>query len=130
MKGLPIPGFNFKVAFHPPLDDNALGFMEVSGIELGLVPEGSAETKLITLKRGLLPFNEFSQWYTDVLENNKTNFRDLDIVLLNREGKPKAAWKAHKTLPEKWFLDPLSSMESNFAFETLQLSYEKIKRIK
>lgn len=132
----PNPSFIFEVSFSPDFKDKKLGFLEVSGLEIGkdgaVVEQHSPKEQLrvITLKRALKSADSFTQWYTDTIEHHKIRKRRLTIKLLNRDRKIVASWDVHGALPVSWHLNTLNAMKNDIAVETVTFTYTSISREK
>lgn len=147
----PPPAFYFTVKITGPASGPAIpdsSFQEVSGIstkiEFETVREGGEngfEHKLpsktthgnLVLKRGLVARNSgLYQWCAPVLEEGIfQNIKpvSMDVVLNAVDGQPLCTWNLTNVVPVKWEIGGFGSTKNEVAVETIELSYNTVKRI-
>lgn len=142
-EGYPPVAFYFQVK----IANEEYAFKEVSGLstdlEVETVYEGGVndfDHKLpkqvkhgnLTLKRGLLPLeSNLITWVKKVLEGDFSQPikpQDIQISLLNSDGKPIYTWTCQRAYPVKWNVDALDSEKNNLMIESLELAYTTLKR--
>lgn len=129
-------------------------FSEVSGIGWDLstvqqdtgtngkmpVPAGFSHPRLV-LKRPLAPLDEeFASWVSNCMkmmflsgaDSGVRNRKVCDVVvkLLDKGGQPLAAWSCNHAFPLKYTLGGLNAEHSGLAFETVELEYNRLERLK
>ena len=127
----PLPAYNFRVT----IDDTAMNFTEVSGIELEHQKltyrhgmsfwEGEHIRTFhynkyvpVTLKRGTFKGSNFLyEW----LNQEKKTARSMDVSLCDEQGQPVVTWRIAKALPVK-LESPVFDVDSNnVSIESLEL---------
>jgi phage tail-like protein len=113
-------------------------FTEMSGLQVetvvmeyeeggnnGFVHRLPGRTKVgnLTLKRGIVATNEFFNWYSEIL-NGKPDFRHVDVLVFDAQGKELAKWSFANAYPVKWVGPQLAADGKNAAIETLELAHE------
>lgn len=139
----PPVGFYFSVKFSGISNKDDNKFQEVSGMTATLeteskkiggfrnpiqLPKKTTYTNLV-LKRGFLKNSEVSQWVKEAMENLQITLRDIEVSLLDEEGKPIVSWSFVNAYPVKWQINAFQSTKSEIALETLELTYEYFRRI-
>jgi phage tail-like protein len=149
MGAYPPAAFFFKVQFRVKsgvLDDDT-SFMDVSGIgremETEDVVEGGENRHIyrlpkqvkyqkLILKRGVASKNSMLiTWCKAVLEGGFANqivTRQIQVSLLNAEGKAIRSWDFDNAYPVKWSVDGFSSTKNDVAIETIELNYSGFTR--
>jgi len=131
----PIPAYAFNVLFKPALGKEKFGFVEVHGLDIITKKDSQPEQNelghlpFFELNRGLMPADAFTSWYIDVLEFGKARRHTITVELLDHQEKKVASWEIVNALPVRWYLNSLNAMENRLANETVQFSYEKIRRL-
>ena len=93
----------------------------------------------LTLKRALdTSGDEFYNWIQNCLKMifmsgstgaAKKKACDVVIKLLNKEGRPVAAWSCNYAYPIKYSVSGLDAGRSGLAMETIELVYNRIERV-
>jgi len=124
-----------------------LSFKEVSGLtaemELENVQEGGVnnyEHKLpkhvkhsnLVLKRALQPVkNQDVQWIKHILQGDLTQAiipRNIQIQLMDPNGKPMYTWLCTKAYPVKWEVESLDSEKNSVLIENIEFAYATLIR--
>lgn len=95
----------------------------------------------LVLKRPITPLDEdFSKWVDDCIRKlsalkksgGKVRIKTCSVVvkLLDSKGAPRAAWSCTCAYPSAYSLSDLNAESSNFAIESITLSYSSIERKK
>ena len=132
----PMPSFHFQVE----CGGEAIPFSEVSGLDIeiqvieyrnGSSPEysplkmtGIPKYSNITLKRGIIPHDNFFFTWINNTALNKPDRKDLTISLLNEEHSPVMVWKVKRAFPVKLQGPVLKATGNEIAIETLELAHE------
>ncbi len=134
----PSPGFYFEVK----LGNETYSFKEVSGIASEITTEEIAEGgenrfkykvpsgikyNNLELKRGLVPkgSNLFT-WINNTLQqgfSKPIKPKELEVSLLNEDGKKTLTWNFSGTWPVGWNSSSLNSMSNEVLIESISLSY-------
>jgi phage tail-like protein len=97
------------------------------------LPDRGTHGKL-TLKRGLLTASsDLAKWCKSTIESDFSSpvtTRDINVNLLNEQGKPLVVWTFSNAWPVKWSLASLDSKKNEVALETLEFSYTYSSRAK
>jgi phage tail-like protein len=97
------------------------------------LPDRATNGKL-TLKRGVMVgSSELAKWCKSTIESDFSSpitTRDINVSLLNEEGKPLLVWTFSNAWPVKWSLAGLDSKKNEVALETLEFSYTYCSREK
>jgi phage tail-like protein len=116
----------------------AAGFSECSGLEFSLDVEefregGNNGTVLrfptrikwtnLRLKHGLALSDDLWQWHYSVVLGQVAR-RDGVVTLLDEERNTVKAWSFTRGLPVKWSGPSLSAMQSQVAFEEIEIAHE------
>lgn len=137
--------FSFEVVIAGVGDDNA--FQEASGLdmeyELETVSEGgensfahklpkAAKHPNFVVKRGVArKSGGLVGWCKEVFEGGleqPVKPADIDVNLLDEEGEPAASWSLKRAWPVKWSIGGLDAAKNALAIETIEFSYNGIKR--
>lgn len=90
------------------------------------LPDRATHGKL-TLKRGVMTASsDLAKWCKDTIESDFSSpvvTRDINVSLLNENGKPLLVWTFSNAWPVKWSLAGLDSKKNEVALETLEFSY-------
>lgn|SRR5215472_6956420 len=141
--------FYFEVKFAGITTPGDSSFAEADGLEseLGLmeIKEGGenrfshrlpdrATHRNLTLKRGVMPAtSQLVAWCKSTLEsdfNPRVKTRNINVSLLDEEGKPLLVWTFYNAWPVKWSLAGLDAKKNEIALETLEFSYSYCSRDK
>ncbi len=144
---LPV-AFHFEVEFQGEPRIGIVAFKEASGfnveMELETVKEGGVnnfEHKLpkqikhgnLVLKRAVILIeNGLISWVKKILEGNlgeAITRRTIRVTLLNEEHEPIYNWICRNAYPVKWEVEPLDSEKNSILIESLEFTYETLKRI-
>ncbi|MEM7488917.1 MAG: phage tail protein [Pseudomonadota bacterium] len=145
---LPPVAFHFTVVIAGAGSDGPdAAFQEVGGleqvVETETVVEGGenrfvhrlpkpAASPNLTLKRGLAAADgPLATWCKATLENDfaeRIEPRDVVVSLLDAEGDPVATWSCTNAWPVKWAVAGFDAAKNALAMETVELSYNVIKR--
>lgn len=150
MGAYPPVAFYFKVQFRVKsgvLDDDT-SFTDVSGIGRELetedVVEGGENTfvyrlpkqvkyQKLVLKRGVATKKSMLiTWCKAVLEGGFANQivpRQIQVSLMNAEGKAIRSWDFDNAYPVKWSVDGFSSTKNDVAVEIIELNYSGFTRV-
>jgi len=138
--------FFFSVSFGSDTStDNS--FQEVSGISTEMsfeeVEEGGENRFTHRLPKRLKPSNLVLKrgiadstsplviWCKSILEGDlskKISVKSITIRLLNDQDSPLREWVVENAYPVKWSVDTFNSMKNEVALETIEFSYNTIKR--
>ena len=148
----PFRGYNFLVAL---VDSSSTlsfivsglqieahgGFSECSGLEMSLDVEeyregGNASAVLrfptrvkwsnLRLKRGVTFADDLWQWHYD-FSRGKGKRRDGIVVLQDERQSPAKTWSFTRGLPVKWAGPGFNAMQSQLAFEEIEIAHEGVK---
>ncbi len=147
---MPIPSFYFSVE----VDDDAVDFQEVSGLEARMEVEdvvegGNNRFKLrlpvrqtfgnITLAKGIIADdNAFYEWVTGVLMKDlelgdfgDKYIKSLKINLMSPTPDKEIvrSWMVQNAYPVKWSISNLNAMENKIAIESVELAFEYIETL-
>lgn len=141
----PPVGFHFQVVFGiqnlPPIETS---FQEVSGLdasfEMESVKEGGQNAFVhrlplhatygnLILKRGMLVNTALIKWFEAAILNFEFDPITVSVVLLNGNKAPLASWAFVNAIPVKWSVSSFNAMESSMVAETIELSYNYMRRI-
>lgn len=141
----PPVGFHFQVVFGiqnlPPIETS---FQEVSGLdasfEMESVKEGGQNRFVhrlptqatygnLILKRGMLVNTVLIKWFEAAILHYDFNPITVSVVLLNADKQPQASWAFTNAIPVKWSVSNFNAMESSMVAETIELSYNYMRRV-
>ena len=146
-----MPDYQLPVAFYFKVIIDKVGtplsFKEVSGLttemELENIQEGGAnnyEYKLpknlkhgnLVLKRALQPTkNQDVLWIKHIMEGDFIQPivpRNIQIQLMDSDGKPIYTWLCTKAYPVKWDVEPLDSEKNSILIESIEFAYQTLIR--
>ena len=138
----PPVSFYFEVKITGIQGESEASFTEADGLEseLGIMeikeggenrythrlPDRASHGKL-TLKRGVTPMaSTLAQWCKTTLESDfsaKVTTRNINVSLLDENGKPAIVWTFFNAWPVKWSLGGLDAQKNEIALETLEFAY-------
>lgn len=148
MSAVPPVAFRFAVRFDGQGADVDASFQEVSGIELDMrvesfqeggenrfrhaLPRGVKHPRL-SLKRGTVAADAWLvKWCKDTLEGvlaaPHPPTRDLEVSLLDAEGKALRQWSFTQAYPVKWEVEAFNSTRNEVAIEMIELAYVACQR--
>ncbi|MDL2265679.1 phage tail protein [Parabacteroides sp. OttesenSCG-928-G07] len=133
--------------FQVKVDGEEYAFKEVSGLTAEMdfeaireggsndfgykVPKQNKHGNLV-LKRAIIPLDSrFIFWVKNVFEGNPflpIVPKNIQINLLNGEGKSMATWSCSGAYPVKWSVDVLDTEKNNILIEALEFAYATLKR--
>ena len=131
-------GFYYKVEFSISKNKDDVRFQAVSGLSVEYDYEEYKEggenrfthklpvrTKYadLVLKRGMLVDSKVIEWCLAAFRDRDFKPADLDIILMNEQGKPLRTWNVTHAIPKKWLITDLNANESSIVIETLELTY-------
>ena len=138
----PPVGFYFRVAVSGFRGKHDASFQEVSGLtaerDVEEIEEGGenrfkhrlpkrAKFSNLVLKRGLVTKGSgLASWCRSALEsdlNKPIKPHDLDVQLLDADGKPLMKWSVVRAWPVKWSVSDFKSQENQLVIETLEFAY-------
>ena len=135
----PPASFHFRVEFNLGEQENDIRFQEVSGINAELdvfsfkaggenrftheFPERAKYPDLV-LKRGLLVDSTVVDWCRDAIEELDISPTNVLVHLLNEQHEPLQSYSFINAWPKKWELSSFNAERSEFAIETIYLSYQ------
>jgi len=132
-------GFYYKVEFSISKNKDDVRFQAVSGLSVEYDYEEYKEggenrfthklpvrTKYadLVLKRGMLVDSKVIEWCLAAFRDRDFKPADLDIILMNEQGKPLRTWNVTHAIPKKWLITDLNANESSIVIETLELTYQ------
>jgi phage tail-like protein len=136
----PLPSYNYRVTVLQDGASLAVGFSEVSGLQVEYTPvsyqhglsfvlgkkiiPGMLQDIRITLKRGVVKSNDFLQsWFSGVYTNPffANPKRDILIDLCDESGTPVVRWTVSGALPVKLEASNFAADGNDIAIETLEL---------
>jgi phage tail-like protein len=82
-----------------------------------------AQYQPLSLKRGLVPESDISEWVRDALENLLIIPRDVVISLLNEEQQPLMTWSVVGAIPKKWSVAEFNAEQNALVVETFDLAF-------
>jgi phage tail-like protein len=145
----PPVSFYFEVKIVGITSSGDSGFAEADGLEAELgvmeIKEGGenrfthrlpdrATSGKLTLKRGVMTASsELAKWCKATIESDFSaafTTRDINVSLLNENGKPLLVWTFSNAWPVKWSIAGLDSKKNEVALETLEFSYSYSARAK
>jgi phage tail-like protein len=145
----PPVSFYFEVKIVGITTSGDSSFAEADGLEAELdvkqIPEGGenrfihrlpdrAKHNNLILKRGVMTASsELAKWCKATIETDFSSpltTRDINVSLLNENGKPLLVWTFSNAWPVKWSLAGLDSKKNEVALETLEFSYTYSTRAK
>ncbi len=88
---------------------------------------GHAEFGDVTLKRGMSDDPTFSKWLGEVLDQKKTQRRNVNILVFNQAGEIMQSWTLIGAIPVGWKTAALQADGSSVAIEELTLAIEGLK---
>lgn len=119
------------------------GFSECSGLEMAMQAEeyrqgGENQTVRkfpsritypnLKLKRGVAYSNDLWEWFYAFVEGRGKR-RDGIITLRDDEQTAVRVWKFSRGLPVKWSGPGLNAMQSQIAFEEIEIAHEGLKMV-
>jgi phage tail-like protein len=119
------------------------GFSECMGLEMGMDIEeykegGNNGTTLrfptrvkwtnIRLKRGVALSTDLWQWHYAFVQGTVSR-RDGVITLLNEVQSPVKVWSFKRGLPIRWTGPSLNAMQSQVAFEEIEIAHEGLQML-
>ena len=130
--------------FHVEIEGLIMGgFTEISGLEGEIQVEDYAEGGLndyvhqfptrttypsrLVLKQGLTLMDTLYRWYDDVVRG-KVKRRNGTIMLLDNQSYPVMWWSFKNAYPVRWEGPAFDSMQSQVAFEVVELVHEGISK--
>ena len=131
---------HFLVTFDGVID-SAIGFAEVSGIEVTVAEieyrsggdktsirkiPGLAKYTNITLKRGVAPDLTLWNWMKTVLDGNVVRATGR-IQLLDQQRNPLRTWKVRNAFPVRYEGPTLRATGNEVAIETLEICHEGLE---
>jgi phage tail-like protein len=148
----PYRGFNFLITLvdspssagaplKPLQTAPAGGFSECSGLEFSMDIEeyregGNNATVLrfptrikwmnLRLKNGLALSDDLWNWHYNLVQGNVAR-RDGVVTLQDEERNPVKAWSFTRGLPVKWTGPTLNAMQSQVAFEEIEIAHEGLR---
>lgn len=145
----PPVSFYFEVKILGITTSGDSGFAEADGLEAELgvmeikeggenrfshrLPDRATNGKL-TLKRGvMMASSDLAKWCKTTIESDFSaafTTRDINVSLLNENGKPLLVWTFSNAWPVKWSIAGLDSKKNEIALETLEFSYSYSTREK
>ena len=142
----PPVAFHFSLSF--AVDDAAdARFQEVSGLDMEREVEtlseggenrfqhrlpGRGRAQNLMLKRGYLRDSGLKDWLEDTLQGAlDLAIRPADVIvhLLDEAHTPLSSWVARRAWPVKWSIGAFNAETSGLAVETLELSYQYLRRV-
>lgn len=138
-------GFHFSVEFQlDGVTDVDHRFSEVSGLSREVtteelteggesrfthaLPVRSAFPNLV-LKRGMFNDSALVDWAKKAIEDFIFEPVDINIMLLNEEHDPVAAWSVINAYPVKWEISNFNAEENSIVVETFELKYNYYKTL-
>ncbi|MGK0290125.1 MAG: phage tail-like protein [bacterium] len=121
--------------------DQESSFQEVSGIkstvETTTLEVGGSDAKYpvptnvtysdLVLKRGLAstrsPLVKWCQTTVETPFNQLIQTKDIEVQLLNPQGKPARSWNFRRAYPIVWEVDTFNAMENKLAIETITFKH-------
>ena len=137
----PFRGFRFKVVID---GIGKAGFRECSGLDSANdsvdYRDGSDDTTIrklpglkkfanITLKRGITDDLDLWKWRKTVMDG-KTERKNIQVILMDEEGKDAAEWDLVAAWPTKWTGPGFNATASEVAIDTLEITHEGLDRVK
>jgi phage tail-like protein len=137
--GDPYGGFRFRVEI---LGLQVGGFTEVTGLERETQVEDFREGGLndythklvtltkyqnLTLRRGLVDATELWQWHQDVI-GGKIERRQVNVVLVDSEGKDTWRWVFESAYPVKWSGAALNAATNAVFVESVEFVHHGVRR--
>jgi phage tail-like protein len=137
--GDPYGGFRFRVEI---LGLQVGGFTEVTGLERETQIEDFREGGLndythklvtltkyqnLTLRRGLVDATELWQWHQDVI-GGKIERRQVNVVLVDSEGKDTWRWVFESAYPVKWSGAALNAATNAVFVESVEFVHNGVRR--
>lgn len=136
--------FHFKVEFSLGKAQADNRFQEVTGLsseiaveevrEGGLneyahkLPSGAKYGNLM-LKRGFITDSAVTKWCQNAMESFNFDPVDINILLLDEEHEPLAAWEFMGAWPVKWSVSDFKAQENAIVVESLELAYRMFRRV-
>jgi phage tail-like protein len=81
----------------------------------------------ITLKRGVIFYDDLWKWHHDFVQGRGTR-KDGLIYLLDEARRTAKVWKFQRGIPMKWVGPALNAQQSNVAIESLEIAHEGLSR--
>lgn len=148
MDRMQIVNFHFEVSFSGLGKNHPDGkFQSVTGLEVKFdsetIKEGGEnrfehvipvrrKASDLVLKRGVISVDEKSLltgWLKKAFEDNEVRPVDLNVILLNEDHQPLAAWKVIHAWPTSWKMGELNAEKGEVLIETLELAYNRLEFI-
>ena len=140
----PLPGAFYFSIIIKEFGDSESSFQEVSGLKgfSGIVEKTAGEEndfvhrlpsppkyENLVLKRCLMADPKLLKWCRDALELGSFRPKDIDLMLLNDNGKVLASWNIQHAFPIKWELSMLKETSNKLAIESLTMNYRFFKKV-
>jgi phage tail-like protein len=144
----PYSQFNFQVSWNGGADalnatETRAGFQEVSGIGVEFTVaeyragnhnhnspikiNGLHKVPDVTLKRGVMGFDDFYAWVTNIKEGSPSDRRNIVIELMSEDRSgPVMSWELKEARPIKYTGPSLNGKGTDIAIEELTLACERI----
>lgn len=144
----PYAQFNFQVSWNGgsntlSADEVRAGFQEVSGIGIEITVaeyragnwkhnsaikvNGTHKVPDVTLKRGVMGFDDFYVWVTNIKEGDVSDLRNVTIELMSEDrSQAVMSWELKEARPIKLTGPSLNGKGTDVAIEELTLSCERI----
>jgi len=91
---------------------------------------GQTKVTNLVLKNGFAKSMDLWNWRMCVVNSRPTARRNGSLMLTKLDGTPISLWNFERAWPCKWDGPPFTSSSSQLAIETLEIAYERLKRIK
>lgn len=140
----PLPAFYFKLIVNGFNSD--ISFQDVSGISREMETEeyfeggenefvhhlpAKMKYQKLVMKRGITrKQSQLVDWCSKVLEGGlaeKIDPKNVDVLLMNAEGKAIRSWSFSNAYPVKWEVGGFNSEKNDISIETIELSYNSFK---
>lgn len=133
-----LPSYRFLVELHGL---EVAGFSEVSGLESEMETEEVMEGGLngfvhrlpgrirhqpLVLKRGITISNDLWEWYYNAVQGNIERMNG-SIMMFDEEGYLFRAWSFKEAYPTKWRGPELNAMNSEVAFESIEIVHNGLE---
>lgn len=132
-------GFYYKVEFiDVSKNTDDIRFQSVSGLSVEYDVEEYKEggenrfvhklpvrTKYadLVLKRGMLKVSEVTTWCLKAFRDRDFKPANINIILMNEQGKPLRIWKVNHAVPKKWLVSDFDAGNNAVVIETMELTY-------
>ena len=140
----PVANYVTTNRFYVEIDDDIVAsFSQCSGVSVDIdkqvymeggvndqqrISLGQTRFSDITLKRGTTNDNTFSEWISELFnDDEETQRRNVSILTYNQAGDVVKSWKLIGAIPVGWKLPSLEADGNAVAVEELTLAFEGLK---